>query len=326
MQKNVHQTPQINNTKLFEDAAKKLQKIEKDRKQAEKYFKERENNENKLKLMESNIKKKVKQEKRASMGLEEKTVEKLQILLKTLSIVDLSILNKIDDKGLEKETKQTQTDKEETAALMEKLNNLEKETDKNLAKKSEYKKQIALMKSEIETLKEFNEKLTKENKLLTQNLDETNKLKKEAETKFKDLQSQNQILSDNLSKNTKMLKEYIELKATMEEKIKMEQESMDLEEIEREKAMKELKGNFKILVHFNLMHNVTEFLHPKDFNNLKLTCKQIHDSLDNNINSTKHFYRSLVSSFKLKLKEFENVDFKKEYIISDTEMEKLLRE
>ena len=68
MNKNESQPPNTN--KIFEDAAKKLQLIEKKQIGAEKYFKERENHETILKLIQSNIRKKVQLDKRTSFNLE----------------------------------------------------------------------------------------------------------------------------------------------------------------------------------------------------------------------------------------------------------------
>lgn len=326
MQKNLGNNYNTNsgpsNTKLFEDAAKKLQKIEMDRKNAEKYFKEREMAENKLKLLESNLKKKVKLEKRAYQGLEEKTIEKVEILLKSLSNVDLNIINKIEVS--QKTSTEVQTDNEDTQNLKDKLSLLEKENEKNLTKKKEYKKQIELHKSEIDNLKAFNEKISKENKLLQNNLQEITAIKVEYENRLKDYQMKIDNLNETLEKSQKSLFDYEELKKMMEEKLMDEKETLELEEQRKESLIK--KGNLNILINYDLIDQVTKYLTPSDIINLKKTNRTTYLSIEKNINCMNHFYINLINCYKKKIHELSSLDIKKEYIVNDMEIERLIKE
>jgi hypothetical protein len=312
------------NTKLFEDASKKLQKIEKDRHQAEKYFKERENAENKMKLLESNLKKKVKLDKRAALGLEEKTVEKMQTLLKSLTNVDVGMINKIEIS--EKNSQHVQTEQEDTQVMKEKLITLEKENEKSMTKKKEYKKQIELFKSEIETLKSFNQKLSKENKLLQHNLEESGNSKHDLEIKNKDLILQIENLNEIVRKSQQTLKDYEELKKIMEEKLRIETQSLEIEEQRRDSAVKNHKGSLKLLIYFDLIDQVTKFLPAADVMNLKKADKMIYDGIDNNLRCMNSFYKNLIISYKKKLQEISSLDIKKEYLVSDIEIERLIKE
>jgi chromosome segregation ATPase len=326
MQKNLGNNystnPSPSNTKLFEDAAKKLQKIEIDRKNAEKYFKDKEMAENKMKLLESNLKKKVKLEKRATLGLEEKTLEKMQILLKSLSNVDLNLINKIEVS--EKSSKEVQTENEDTQILKDKLSTLEKENEKNLFKKKEYKKQIELLKSEMENLKNFNEKISKENKLLQHNLEEMTNLKNELENRSKEYQMRIDQLNETLQKSQRSLVDYEELKKMMEEKLMNEKESVELEEQRKESLIK--KGHLNIFIYYDMIDQVTKFLPASDVINLKRTNRSIYQNVEKNLNCMNQFYKSVIFSYKKKLHELSSLDIKKEYIVNDMEIERLIKE
>jgi len=324
MNKNSSQPPTTN--KIFEDAAKKLQLIEKKQKAAEKYFKERENNEAKLKLIESNLKKKVKSDKRSSFGLEERTAEKLQNLLRTLSTVDLSLLNLIEKKGVEKISTTIQTDGEDSESLNSKLIQLEKENEKNLNKRREYKSEIEIYKSEIENLKTLNEKITKENKLLQDNLEEMTKSKKYLESKLKEFKSKNEELITQLNKSEVLLKEYEELKQIMEEKLEVEKENIELEENNRTNILNSLRGNLKILPYLNILSNVTKFLEPKDLDNLKCTSRVFYESIEKDNLTLKNYYRSIILKYKQKVNELDKMDMRKEYLVNDTQVEKFILE
>jgi hypothetical protein len=324
MNKNQPQT--VNNAKLLEEAAKKLQKIERGQKQAEKYFKDRDNNENKLKLLEANLKKKVKLDKRISMGLEEKTVDKIQILLKNLANIDSQFLLRLDNKNIEKVNESVQTDQEEIQSLKDKFNNLEKENEINISKKNKYKNQIELLKSEIDNLKTFNEKILKENKLLTQNLEDLNQHKSVLDSKLIDLQTANDKMNDNLKKNENEIKEFLELKNIMEDKLEVERAEIELEEEKKNNIMDMYRGNIKILLYMDLFDNITSFLPSDDIINMKLTCKPFFRFLENNPNSIKHLSKSLVLSLRKKVIELNAYDMRKDYLVSDDDIEKLIKE
>lgn len=312
------------NSKIIEDAARKLQQIERGQKQAEKYFKEREVYEVKLKKIETNLKRKINGDKKSLSGFEEKTFDKIENLLQILSSLDPNILEKINQIRNEKVSEYVQTDKEETEALKEKLTNVEKKNEKYIMKKNELKKDLAVAKTEIENLKIFNEKLSKENKLLHNNMEETNIAKKEIDNKFQEILKENIELKERLKKYEQNLKEYEELKKYMEEQLQIEKESVEEEEKTRSKVLKHYKGSIELLSYFKLFDKLTNYLSASDINNLKLTSRSINLEIETNPICLKDYFRKIISHQKKKINEFSKYDLKTEYHISDGELERIM--
>jgi hypothetical protein len=324
MKKNPANSKETNSNKLLEDAAKKLKKIEEQRNQAEKYFKEREVKENKMKLLESNLKKKVVLEKRASLGLEEKTLEQITLLLSALANIDTNLLNKVDDKFARKSSEGVQTEKDDTANLIDKLSLLEKNNEKYYEKKKDYEKEIELLKIEIENIKQFNDKLTKENKLLSSSLDETNNSKLKVEKKLNELQTENLKLNENINKLSESLKDYESLKKIMEDNLNTEKEISIIGQSIKNNLIE--KKSIHILFENNCYENILTFLRPQEIHNLRLTNQQINNKIENNLVCMNFYYKSIIRNLKWKLDELGRLDIKKEYMVGDTEVERLVKE
>ena len=314
------------NSKIIEDAAKKLQHIEKGQKQAEKYFKEREVNEQKLKTIEINLKRKINSEKKSAAGIEEKTFEKIENLLVMLGNLDTNTLEKISHSRNEKNSQYVQTDKEETETLKERYLNLEKENEKLIVKKNELKKDLAIAKTEIESLKTFNEKLNKENKLIQNNLEEMVNSREESDLKFKILCDENKELDEKLKKYEQNLKEFEELKKNMEDQLKLQKETVEEEEKTRLKVIEHYRGSLEMLGYLKILDKVTHYLQPNDINNLRLTNKSINVEVGTNPRCSKDYYRKCIFNYKKKLLDIKKYDFRKEYHISGGELERIINE
>ena len=310
---------------IFEEATKKLKIIEKGQKDAEKYFKSRDATENKLKLLESNLKKKVFLEKRANNTLEEKTLDKISIILKNISELDLNVIKHLDQTN-QKKNAEIQTDQEDIKALTDKILDLEKDNENLLKKKTDFKSEIELLKTEISQIQNNHEKINKELKNLQVTFEEVSSQKSDMEIKLKELTRYNENLLENVKKHDKLIKEYNDLKIAMEDNIKVDKEKYDYEENKRIFLYNENKGNIMLVTHFDLMNNITQFLSVKDFNNLFLANKGINYTLKNSRECMSIYYNQLLSLHKSKIFEFENYDLKKEYKINDNEVEKLFKE
>jgi len=316
----------ILNSKIIEDAAKKLQQIEKGQKQAEKYFKEREMNEQKLKMIETNLKKKINSEKKTGVGIEEKTFEKIDGLLHLLSTLNSDTLEKISQSKNEKLSQYVQTEKEDTEILKEKLINLEKENEKNLARKNELKRDLAVAKTEIENLKMFNDKLSKENKLIQNELEDNINAKNELSSKLIEIEKENKELRETLKKFEQNLKEFEVLKKHMEEQLQIEKDTVEEEEKTRRKVIEHYRGNLELLAYFKMMEKVTYYLKPSDINNLKLTNRVINTEIETNPHCSKDYFKKSIYDYQRKITELNKYDLKKDYHISEGELERIISE
>lgn len=312
---------------IYSQAAKKLEKLEKGQKQAEKYFVARENQENRLKAIESNLKKKLLDEKRAASGLHDKVVTKMEDLLRSLSSVDTNLLTKMNMvRSSEKSDKEIQTETEETEILKEKISNLEKENEKLVVKKQQLKKEKEVIISENAHLKEYNEKLVRENKLLQNNYNEILSQKNEIDTKCQELAKKEFEVSKLCKKYEHDISEYHKLKTVMEEKIKLEQERYEIEEKMRDKDIEKYRGKLTVLVPIFSLHTLTSFLGPKDIVNLQLTNKMMYRGFNKDILCLTEYYKSVITVQNKIIQELKTHDLKKDYSISDNDIEKLMKE
>lgn len=308
---------------IFEEAAKKLKILEKGQKEAERYFKARDAFENKLKLLESNLKKKVILEKKANNTLDEKTLERISEILKNISDLDPSVIRYIDQPKISVET---QTEEEDLKSLSDKIAKLEKENEQLQAKKIKFKSEIEVLRNEVANLQNINEKQAKELKNLQANFEEVSSQRSDIEIKLKELTRYNENLLENVKKHDKLIKEYTELKAAMEDSIKLEREKYEYEEAKRNNIYSEFRGNFMSIPQMDILNEITVFLPGKDIGNLVRTCKNIYYSFKNNKECVKHFYNNLIVLYKKKINQLSNYDVKTEYKIGDPEIERLFKE
>lgn len=308
---------------LFEEAAKKLKILEKGQKEAERYFKARDITENRLKLLESNLKKKVLLEKKANNTIDEKTLEKITQVLKTISELDSNLLTYFD---IPKRSIDSQTEDEDISELNNKIESLQKENENLHTKKIKLKAEIEVLRSELQNLKNNNEKYLKELKNLQVSFEEISSQKSDIEIKFKELQRYNENLTENVKKHDKLIKEYNELKIAMEDSIKIEREQYDFEENRRNITFNEYKNNLMVIPQMDILNEITQFLPIKDISYLLLCCKTIHFSFKNNKECILNYYHNLLKQHKNRIYQLTNVDIKLEYKLSDVEIERLFKE
>lgn len=315
-------TPNHKNS-IFEEASKKLKILEKGQKEAERYFKARDAFENKLKLLESNLKKKVFLEKKANSTLDEKTLERISDILKSISELEPNVIKYIDKPKISVET---QTEEEDIKLLNDKVTKLEKENETLHLKKKKLKSELEILKAEVSNLQDINERQSKELKSIQANFEEVSSERSDIEIKVKELTRYNENLLENVKKHDKLIKEYNELKAAMEDSIKLEREKYDYEEIKRSNIYNEFKSNFMSIPQMDILNEITAFLPSKDVGNLISTCRNIYYSFRNNKECVKNFYDNLIIQYKKKINQLSNLDLKTEYRIGDPEIEKLFKE
>jgi chromosome segregation ATPase len=322
--KNISQTPKNpDNNRIIEEAAKKLEKFEKCQKRAEKYFQDRERFEKVLGKMETNLKEKIQLDKKIKMGLNETTLEKIQMLLKSLSTLDVDILKHFSEKQMSV-NKEIQTDQDEAKALRDNFNNLEKENEKMKHKINKYKSEIENLASEANSLRDINTKLQKENADLKESLEETSKVKNKLEIKIKEENKKTELLNSEIKKNEDIIKEYHEMKSLMAEKFQVEREKLEIEEKRKKNILEFFRGDIKVLVYLKVFDQVTEFLTPRDIYNVKSSNSTLRNEIERNPKCMKHNYENIIRQMNRKIRELNTFDIKKEYLTQDNEIEKLI--
>jgi hypothetical protein len=323
--KNKIPTPKsIDNSKILEEAAKKLEILEQKQKLSEFTNQQKEQYEAALKKMETQLKKKVQLDRLVTNGINEATVGKMELFFRNLSAINIEVLKKAGN--LQKSHREVQTEQEDIGKLKTDLSNLEKENDEFKMKKLKYKKDIELLKNELKEYKENNEKLIKENKHLNYNLEELNNVKLVLEGKLEESKREKEGLLEKLKKTDNTIEDYNKLKDIMEEKIQNERERVELEDRNRHNFIELFRGDIRVLVYLKLLNNVTQYLKPIDIVNLKLTGTVFRDEIDSNLDCTKQFYSKLCKKQYKKIKELSNIDVRKEYSITENEIEQLITE
>jgi hypothetical protein len=324
--KNIAQTPKnLECNKIIEEAAKKLEKFEMCQKRAEKYFHDRDRFEKVLGKMETNLKEKIQLEKKIKLGLDENTLDKIQSLLKSLSGLNVDILKQFSTKQITV-NKEVQTDQDDSKIVRDNLQNLEKENEKLKQKLQKYKSEIEIISSEVNSLKDLNTKLQKENSNMNQNLEEITKIKNKLESKIKEDNYQIDSLNSEICKNVDIIKEHQEMKNLMAEKFQVEREKLEIEEKRKKNVLEFFRGDIKVLVYLKVFDKVTEFLTPQDISNVKLSNSTLRNEIERNPNCIKQFYENIIRLQNMKINDLNNFDIKKEYITQDNEIEKLIVE
>jgi chromosome segregation ATPase len=320
------QAPKIpDNNRIIEEAAKKLEKFEKCQKRADKYFQERERFEKVLGKMENNLKEKIQVEKKIKMGLSETTLEKIQIVLKSLSGLNIDILKQISDKQITV-NREIQTDQDDSKTLRDNFQNLEKENDKLKQKIQKYKNEIEILTSEANGLREMNTKLKKENTDLNQNLEEMTVIKNKLDSRVKEEAKEIEFLKSEINKNENIVKEYNEMKGVMAEKFQVEREKLEIEEKRKKNILEFFRGDIKVLVYLKVFDKVTEFLTPRDFYNVKLSNSTLRNEIERNPSCIKQYYENIIRVQNRRIRDLNSFDIKKEYMTHDNDIEKLLVE
>jgi hypothetical protein len=324
-EKNIIPTPKsIDNSKILEEAVKKLEILEQKQKLSEYTNKQKEQYEAAFKKMETQLKRKVQVDRIVTTGLNETTIQQMELFFKNLSNINVEVLKKAGN--LQQNNQEVQTEQEDLGKLKSNINNLEKENEELKQKKEKYKKDIELLKNELREFKENSEKLMKENKNLTFNLEELNNVKINLESKLKESAKEKDELVEKLKKTDSIIVDYNKLKDIMEEKIQCEREKVELEDRSRHNFIELFRGNIKLLVYLKQLHNVTQYLKPNDILNLKLSNSVLRDEIDNSLQCTKQFYTQLSKKQYKKIKELSNLDVKKEYLVTENEIEHLITE
>ena len=158
------------------------------------------------------------------------------------------------------------------------------------------------------------------------NFEEVSSQRSDIEIKLKELTRYNENLLENVKKHDKLIKEYNELKAAMEDSIKLEREKFEYEETKRNNIYSEFKGNFMSIPQMDILNEITVYLPGRDIGNLILTCRNVYYSFRNNKECVQNYYDNLILQYKKKLTQLSNFDVKTEYKIGDPEIEKLFKE
>jgi len=149
------------NKDLFEETSKKLEVLQKRQLASQQYFNKRENYNKMTTFIDTSLKSKIKSNKQNS-EIDEKVISKLTNLLKNLAIAEDKNLLSVNSLLTKKINESAQTEGDEIELNLKKMQDLEKENEKNIQKKIKYKKDLAVKIKELEDLTEFTEKIKKE--------------------------------------------------------------------------------------------------------------------------------------------------------------------
>jgi hypothetical protein len=75
-----------------------------------------------------------------------------------------------------------------------------------------------------------------------------------------------------------------------------------------------------------LMEKVTYYLKPSEINSLKLTNRSINTEIETNPHCLKDYFRKCIYEYQKKITELNKYDLKKEYHISEGELERIISE
>ena len=112
----------------------------------------------------------------------------------------------------------------------------------------------------------------------------------------------------------------------MEDQLQFDKEIVEEEEKTRLKVIEHYRGSLEMLGYLKILDKVTYYLPPKDINNLRLTNRSINIEVETNPNCLRDYYRKCIFGYQKKIFDLNKYDIKKEYHISDGELERIMSE
>ena len=215
-----------NEKDVLEEATKKLIPIAKRQEMYDKYFGPKRQKEKNLLKIEEYFKKKISEDIKNKLGLEDKSLDKIQKILFAISKLNSSNIAMLDSQFSEKNECEIQTEENDYSLLIQKVSLLEKEKEKLLNEMDNITTEKNKIQEEIDKLNNEGNKEGNEQEI------------KRLEKQIAELSNHHIVLSNKLKEQRENLEnKQKELDQVKEDKKRLEQEKNDaIEEKERFKV------------------------------------------------------------------------------------------
>ena len=315
-----------NEKDVIDEATKKLILLEKREEKYKKFYEPIKQKEKTLLKIEENLQKKISNNIKNKIGLEDKSLDKIQKILFAISKLNSSNIAYLDSQISEKNEIEIQTEENDYNLLVQKVNILEKDKENFLNEKSEFIKENEILKKQNNDLKNEIEKYLKENSFLKNSINELNNFKNNSDKTFQNLKNENSKLQIQIIELQKTIDELSKIKKQFEEKIEVDLQNK--KELMKNIffSKKQMNSPFIYLLETHQLNSMFPYLSIEDICNFKISNKKINHSFTNSILNLKNFYISIIKKKNEKINSLKKYDIKKAYLIKIPKLEQLINE
>ena len=315
-----------NEKDVIDEATKKLILLEKKQEKYNKFYAPIKQKEKTLLKIEENLQKKISNDIKNKIGLEDKSLDKIQNILFAISKLNSSNIAYLDSQLSDKNEIEIQTEENDYSLLVQKVNILEKDKENFLNEKSEFIKENEILKKQNNELKNENEKYLKEIRFLKNSVNELNNFKNNSDKSFQNLKNENSKLQIQIIELQKTIDELSKIKKQFEEKIEVELKNK--KELMKNIffSKKQMNSPFIYLLETHQLNSIFPYLSIEDICNFKISNKKINHSFANSILNLKNFYISIIKKKNDKINSLKKYDIKKAYLVKIPKLEQLINE
>ena len=315
-----------NEKDVIDEATKKLILLEKKQEKYNKFYAPIKQKEKTLLKIEENLQKKISNDIKNKIGLEDKSLDKIQNILFAISKLNSSNIAYLDSQLSDKNEIEIQTEENDYSLLVQKVNILEKDKENFLNEKSEFIKENEILKKQNNELKNENEKYLKEIRFLKNSVNELNNFKNNSDKSFQNLKNENSKLQIQIIELQKTIDELSKIKKQFEEKI--EADLKNKKELMKNIffSKKQMNSPFIYLLETHQLNSIFPYLSIEDICNFKISNKKINHSFANSILNLKNFYISIIKKKNDKINSLKKYDIKKAYLVKIPKLEQLINE
>ena len=315
-----------NEKDVIDEATKKLILLEKKQEKYNKFYAPLKQKEKTLLKIEENLQKKISNDIKNKIGLEDKSLDKIQNILFAISKLNSSNIAYLDSQLSDKNEIEIQTEENDYSLLVQKVNILEKDKENFLNEKSEFIKENEILKKQNNELKNENEKYLKEIRFLKNSVNELNNFKNNSDKSFQNLKNENSKLQIQIIELQKTIDELSKIKKQFEEKIEVDLKNK--KELMKNIffSKKQMNSPFIYLLETHQLNSIFPYLSIEDICNFKISNKKINHSFANSILNLKNFYISIIKKKNDKINSLKKYDIKKAYLVKIPKLEQLINE
>ena len=315
-----------NEKDVIDEATKKLILLEKKQEKYNKFYAPIKQKEKTLLKIEENLQKKISNDIKNKIGLEDKSLDKIQNILFAISKLNSSNIAYLDSQLSDKNEIEIQTEENDYSLLVQKVNILEKDKENFLNEKSEFIKENEILKKQNNELKNENEKYLKEIRFLKNSVNELNNFKNNSDKSYQNLKNENSKLQIQIIELQKTIDELSKIKKQFEEKIEVDLKNK--KELMKNIffSKKQMNSPFIYLLETHQLNSIFPYLSIEDICNFKISNKKINHSFANSILNLKNFYISIIKKKNDKINSLKKYDIKKAYLVKIPKLEQLINE
>lgn len=319
-----------NNQDILKEVSKKLIPIAKQQNIESKLVSRQDIHEKSLQLIENKISNQINMQKNLQFNIEEKALNKIETIINFFSKLQPSTLSSLSSGFSIKQNKETQTDKDQTQILLEKVETLTKEKE-NMSKAYEaLQKENQVLSKENEEIKLSEQKMLKENNLLHNTIDDITKNNLENMKNIQTLQIENKKLNDLILEYKNKISELTKSNKILEDKIINDLEKKQFKEKILCNSNKQSSYNnlvkFYALINSQNLKNIISFLNCEDVCNLKLTSKVLSIEIANSADILRNFYSKIITHKNKKISSLQKYEIKQEYLVNNAKLETLIKD